>query len=118
MIQYYGRHGEPISLETYLTRSGFTFYTTIRQEYAPNGVWVSTVWLGFDHNPGNSKPMIFETMDYDPNTDTYSNCQRYSTEQEALDGHIKRVQEHNAARNNSAVPCSNMPLASPKPSLN
>ena len=104
MIKYYGRNGEPISLETYLSRLKFNFYRTIRQEYASNGVWVSTVWLGFNHNPGSSKLTIFETMDYDDNTGTHSNCQRYSTEQEALDGHIKRVQEHSIPKGSNAYP--------------
>lgn len=35
----------------------------VRQETLWNGIWVSTVWLGLDHNFGRSgPPLIFETM--------------------------------------------------------
>ena len=72
-------------------------------------IWVSTVWLGSDMAFGDGTPLIFETMAFDqtarakrdawyqehgmvasPETDTWAHdqeCDRWSTEQEALDGH-------------------------------
>jgi hypothetical protein len=53
--------------------------------------WVSTVWLGLDHSFGGGPPLIFETMVFeDGGSDIY--CDRYSTEQEAQEGHDEVVQ--------------------------
>lgn len=48
---------------------------------------VSTVWLGLDHNySGEGDPLLFETMIFNPQgNDIY--CRRYSTWEEAEDGH-------------------------------
>jgi len=56
--------------------------------------WVSTVWLGLNHQFGFGRPLLFETMvfDHDPNSnrnEIYMN--RYSTWQEAEEGHKKAV---------------------------
>lgn len=34
----------------------------IKQETLPNGYWISTVFLGLDHNFGKGLPLLFETM--------------------------------------------------------
>jgi hypothetical protein len=53
--------------------------------------WVSTVFLGIDHNfarPHNGEPILFESMifkDADSGQDSWQ--ERYCTYQEALDGH-------------------------------
>lgn len=59
----------------------------------PDGVWVSTVWLGYNHQfqPGG-RPIIFETMVFtsrDRLNDLY--CERYSTLEEAQAGHERIV---------------------------
>jgi len=58
----------------------------------PDGKWVSTVWLGIDHNFGGGIPLIFETMVF-PKKGEYGEleCRRYSTEQEAIAGHEEVV---------------------------
>lgn len=49
--------------------------------------WVSTVFLGLDHNWGEGPPLVFETMVFrDGNGD---DCQRYSTWLQAMEGHRK-----------------------------
>lgn len=52
---------------------------------------VSTVWLGVDHNFGDGKPIIFETMVFAKGTKgdvSYDEwCWRYSTLEEAKDAH-------------------------------
>jgi hypothetical protein len=53
--------------------------------------FVSTVFLGIDYNFGVGPPAIFETMVFH---DDYSDlpCERYSTKQEATDGHTAMCQ--------------------------
>jgi hypothetical protein len=51
---------------------------------------VSTVWLGLDHNDFGGRPHVFETMVFDENgSDIY--CTRYTTWEEAEEGHIKAL---------------------------
>lgn len=74
-------------------------YGIIKQERFGN-LYISTVWLGIDHNfvsfirenPEESKPILFETMVFsdDEKHDVY--MERYSTKEEALQGH-NRVME-------------------------
>lgn len=53
-------------------------------------VQVSTVWLGLDHSFGiGDKPLIFETMIFGGIHGGYQ--ERYSTEEEAQEGHRKAV---------------------------
>lgn len=52
-------------------------------------VRVSTVFLGLDHNFGNGKPLLFETMIFGGNRDSYQ--ERYSTWKEAEKGHREAV---------------------------
>lgn len=65
---------------------------SVRQETLPNGYWVSTVWLGLDHNHSNEgPPIIFETMVVNPLGDWEEYQERYATEEEAILGHIRTV---------------------------
>lgn len=68
-------------------------YKILKQTTLPNGKWVSTVWLGMCHNwdEHNEKGhLIFETMVFTNHGDYYGeDCERYSTEEEALNGHYK-----------------------------
>ena len=55
-------------------------------------VWVSTVFLGLDHQWGQGKPILFETMVFGGKLDQEQ--QRYCTWTEAVKGHkamVKRV---------------------------
>jgi len=55
-------------------------------------VWVSTVFLGLDHQWGNGPPKLFETMCFvaDCSSDSFP-FDRYSTWEEAETGHAKAV---------------------------
>jgi hypothetical protein len=55
-----------------------------------NGVFVSTVFLGLDHNWGEGPPLIFETMVFDSSR-KYEPQERYSTEEQARAGHARFV---------------------------
>lgn len=85
-------------------------YRRVALDKLPNGVEISTVWLGIDHNYGqNSRPLIFETMLFVPQKSEYKDPfsgriwkhdresigeqWRYSTEEEALRGHKMLVKK-------------------------
>lgn len=56
-------------------------------------IWVSTVWLGADHGGIEGKPLLFETMVFPSQTSPREiYCDRYSTWDEAVQGHKKAVQ--------------------------
>jgi hypothetical protein len=50
-----------------------------------DGVRVSTVFLGLDHQFGKGKPLLYETMIFGGAHDEFMN--RYSTQKEAIEGH-------------------------------
>lgn len=61
----------------------------IKQEEI-NGIKVSTVFLGMNHSFGYTpNPLVFETMIFGGEHDEY--CERYSTWDEAEDGHQRAV---------------------------
>lgn len=54
----------------------------------PDGRYVSTVFLGIDHNHSRSgPPILFETMVFDKEGNDNGEQWRYSTRAEALAGH-------------------------------
>ncbi|MDD5199248.1 MAG: hypothetical protein PHC88_05540 [Terrimicrobiaceae bacterium] len=64
----------------------------VRQDELPNGYWVSTVWIGINYRYGDGPPLIFETMVFDSrNGDAADYQERYSTEDDAIIGHLKAV---------------------------
>lgn len=64
---------------------------------------ISTVWLGLDHNHFGGIPLIFETMVFRESDNWEDNAwdhiqERYSTEEQAREGHneiVKRVRDAN-----------------------
>lgn len=97
-IDYYDREGKPISTYQYMTLHRWgknpedPSYIRVATDTV-NGYMVSTVWLGLNHNYSQvGPPLIFETMVFGRDgraTDLY--CDRYSTEEEALEGHKEAV---------------------------
>jgi len=60
-----------------------------------NGFMVSTVFLGIDHNfSGQENPLLFETMVF-PSEENFKDleCERYSTKEQAVEGHKKMVRK-------------------------
>lgn len=96
MSTYYDRQGNAMTLTEWAAR----FETRGVQEKRvaettlPSGRWVSTVWMGLDHNYGDGPPLIFETMVF-PNKNDLSDldCDRYSTEAETLAGHARMCEK-------------------------
>lgn len=57
----------------------------------PRGVFVSTVFLGFNHAWDGGPPVLFETMIFGGWEDEYQ--ERYCTVEEAREGHRRAVQK-------------------------
>lgn len=123
---YYGRTGEPISLEDWARLAEDITYRRVAYDEIPATTkypasYVSTVWLGIDHNfLLKGPPVIFETMRFalepteedkflprrkfhavltfpDPEgSDDPSEYERYCTEEQASLGHrliVRLIQE-------------------------
>ena len=96
MILYYKRDGTP-----YEEGEEQQFYKDfvnwdLRQVALDliGNIRISTVWLGMDHGFLLEKPIIFETMVFSHPKSGYGDwCERYCTEDEALAGHYKILQE-------------------------
>ena len=85
-IRYYDRQGRP--MDRYPTEDDER-YKRVNETTLPNGLWVSTVWLGLDHRCGDEgPPIVFESMVF-PSRDNLSELavRRYATELEAAVGH-------------------------------
>lgn len=99
MNLYYNRQGEPISHEEW----GRDFRDMSKRridlvEYS-DGDFVSTVFLGLNHNYGEGLPLIFESMSFE--LGEWNEQDRYTTEAEAVEGHkamVKRVEERRGKR--------------------
>ena len=122
---YFGKKGEPLTLEEWGRVFEDIEYRRVGyDEIAPTtrypASYVSTVWLGLDHNLfPNGPPLIFETMRFEqvptqdheitgrkfhqalefPSSDPphdYVDQERYSTEEQASLGHkaiVRLIQE-------------------------
>lgn len=90
MIDYYDRQGNHIDLHTWAARfespDAYNEYKRIGDDER-NGVRVSTVWLGLNHNWGDGPPLIFETMVFGGDHDEEQ--WRWSTEEQARAGHAE-----------------------------
>jgi hypothetical protein len=96
MSSYFDRDGRAIDFRQFAQIvEGVKDAKRVAETTLPNGRWVSTVWLGIDHAFGQGPPLIFETMVF-PSKDgplTDLDCDRYSTEDEALRGHQRMVEK-------------------------
>ena len=101
----YNKTGKPIDLEEWAKLMEDDKYRLVKQDYTPNRkFFVSTVWLGLDHDFGfmirnlnpivNPHPLIFETMVFSgENHNEIFGQWRYSTEEEARKYHEKMVRK-------------------------
>ena len=101
MIDYYDRSGKKITNLEACSLLKNEEYRSIRKNYSKD-FFISTVWLGLDYNFSDSNlPIIFETTIFGKSPDGVVNygdkklCSRYSTEEEAIKGHIKACKEYN-----------------------
>jgi len=59
----------------------------LKKDTFPNGVWVSTVFLGLDYSFGEGPPILWETMIFGATGDLNDYRERYTTAVDALEGH-------------------------------
>ena len=89
MSEYYDRKGNPMTSTQWA--NSFTEKRDKRvAKDTVNGHDISTVWLGLNHQWGDGPPLIFETMVFGGPLD--QETRRYSTEEEALEGHAAMVE--------------------------
>lgn len=93
MSRYYSPNGEPIDMETWAVFIE-SHNQVVAQTKLRDGHFVSTVYLGLDHNfSGVGPPLIYETMVFEPYSSRDLICHRYSTRVAALEGHDATVWE-------------------------
>lgn len=63
---------------------------TVRITKLPDGVLVSTVFLGIDHSWSGVEPVLFETMIFGGDHDQF--FERYSTWEQAEAGHQRAIE--------------------------
>lgn len=87
---YYDMQGRPISLEELVT--SFSSKDRIICQTEGRLFFISTVWLGLDHNFAvHGPPLIFETMVFGQRDWKDLDMRRYSTLAEAKGGHLDMV---------------------------
>lgn len=98
----YDIDGEPISFGTWAIASKNTEGRRIGATHTFDGWFISTVWLGLDHSFGDGPPLVFESMVFAPwwisAVGNDQDCVRYSTYQQAVDGHVAMVKKWNILR--------------------
>ena len=93
MSDYYILDGHTPTQCASLREWGQFFEDTERRRVAATeigDVRVSTVFLGLDHSFGEGPPLLFETMVFGGPLD--EEMDRYSTWEEAVEGHAKMVE--------------------------
>ena len=92
---YYNKQGKVITREKWAKLMEDFEFKVVEQSILSNGLYVSTVWLGLNHQFGKGDPLIFETMVF-PNKGTWleQDCVRYSTLKEAQAGHKELVKKY------------------------
>lgn len=92
-MQEYDREGNPISLEEYLRLFSDASYQRVEATMVGTA-FVSTVWLGVDHQYGDGPPLIFETAVFDATHPSWQEeyLDRYATEDDARAGHARVVE--------------------------
>lgn len=93
---YYAKNGDEITMEQWGKLLGDMEYKRVGEDHLPDGRWISTVWLGLDHSwalDGPDTPiLIFETMVFDGDSFADEYVERYTTEQQAIEGHARIVE--------------------------
>ena len=94
MIDYYDRQGNRISMQEWAKKFNDRIYQRVTETTLSDGKWVSTIWLGLNHQWRDGPPLIFETMVFpSKGNSTDLDCDRYSSEEEALAGHKAMVEK-------------------------
>lgn len=89
---YFDRQGKELELMDWAKRVKDEQYRRIGEDQLKEYL-VSTVWVGLNMNLCRNPALIFETMIFckNENDDLYLYQDRYSTEEQAIEGHAKAV---------------------------
>lgn len=100
---FFDKNGEEMTLEDFLFFADIDDYKRVASYTFRDGTWVSTVWLGINHQYNPDKPpLIFETMVFNSGSDGSLGeeleefTERYSTLEDARLGHaivIEQIRE-------------------------
>lgn len=97
-LLYYDKEGLPISMQSWGLLMESPSYRIVQQDEAADGSWVSTVWLGLNHNIGGRELHIFETMVFrGKDVSDVIAARRYPTLSKAKTGHEELLKERNEA---------------------
>lgn len=97
MTGYYDRDGIQITLEEWgrlfqdFEYKSVAKTTVVDKTNSARSYEVSTVWLGMDHGFHAPAPVIYETMIFGPEDYGDLEMQRYSTQAQAVAGHVEMV---------------------------
>jgi hypothetical protein len=92
-MEYFNRNGEPIELSSWMLLHENDEYKIVVKDEVGSYI-VSTVWLGLNHNwRPEGPPLIFETMVFKDGDWSGLEQRRYSTEEEAVQGHAAMLNE-------------------------
>jgi hypothetical protein len=83
---YYDRQGRPITLAQWCEKLEHPQYKRVLGTMLDQGGWVSTVWLGLNHEYFGGPPLIFETIWFGSDGEINEQV-RYTTEAQAKAGH-------------------------------
>lgn len=64
----------------------------VKQTTLPDGTFISTVFLGLNHNYSGGQPLLFETMIFNSNENREDYQERYTTWEQAEEGHQKAIE--------------------------
>ena len=100
MTHYYkldeNKNAIPCSIDEWAKCREKMFKSNVKRvsESMINGKWISTVWIGIDHQyHDKGQPQIFETMIFEDDGRGHEiYCDRYSTWKEAEEGHLKAIE--------------------------
>ena len=101
--RYLDRQGKPMGVRAWAGLLEDMDYKRVRETTLPDGKWVSTVWLGLNHNWGDGPPLIFETMVFNKGSSSDLDCTRYSTEAQAIKGHEEMVRKFTPKTNGRRI---------------
>lgn len=89
---YYRRDGTPMDIDEWCKE--FEKERHVAETVLPWGGYVSTVWLGLEHNFVFGRPLIFESMVFESKGNFNElDVARYPTEVDAIIGHARLVKK-------------------------
>ena len=91
-LALYNKQGNAITMEEWPELLRDENYKIVAQTNVADGIFVSTVWLGLDHNFRGGRPLIFETMAFSREGESMY-CERYSTLAQAEKGHRRLLRQ-------------------------